>query len=78
MQLLFYLYKLKKAGILAKGELLIPKEKKKFEVELTPLAEKELLQAIDDIKKIIELPDPPKPLPTKFCKKCSYYEFCFA
>jgi len=35
MQLAFYLYNLKKRGVDAKGELLIPKERKRIPVELT-------------------------------------------
>ena len=78
MQLAFYLKELKKRGILAKGELLIPKEKKRFEVELTDEIEKELESAIADIKRIILLDKPPEVIKNKFCEKCSYFEFCFS
>ncbi len=78
MQLAFYLKELKKRGILAKGELLIPKEKKRFEVELSDEIEKELESAIADIKRIILLDKPPEVIKNKFCNKCSYFEFCFS
>ena len=78
MQLGFYLMQLKKQGIFAKGELLIPKEKKRFKVELTEEVEKELEKAISEIKKIISLEKPPSPEKNQFCRNCSYYEFCFA
>ncbi len=78
MQLAFYLRELKKRGIFAKGELLIPKEKKRFKVELTEEVEKELEKAISEIKKIISLEKPPSPEKNQFCRNCSYYEFCFA
>lgn len=39
MQLLFYFYKLKELGVDARGELLIPKERKKIDVELDKAAE---------------------------------------
>ncbi len=42
MQLLFYLYKLKEREIEAKGELLIPKERKKISVELDKAAEEKI------------------------------------
>ncbi|MDP3013160.1 MAG: Dna2/Cas4 domain-containing protein [Candidatus Subteraquimicrobiales bacterium] len=49
MQLAFYLYRLKQAGIEAKGELLIPKEKKKIPVTLNSNTEKELEEAMEEI-----------------------------
>ncbi len=78
MQLAFYLYELKKHGIIAKGELLVPKEKKREEVILTPELENEIIKAIKNIKKIVSLEKPPPVEKNKFCLKCSYYEFCFS
>jgi len=78
MQLAFYLRELKKQGIFAKGELLIPKEKKRFKVELTDEIEKELEKAISEIKKIISIEKPPHPEKNQFCRNCAYYEFCWS
>jgi len=78
MQLAFYLMQLKKQGIFAKGELLIPKEKKKIKLVFTKELEKELEEAISEIKKIILFDKPPPPEKNKFCKNCSYYEFCWS
>ncbi|RKX55917.1 MAG: CRISPR-associated protein Cas4 [Thermotoga sp.] len=78
MQLLFYLYQLKKNGIEAKGELLIPKERKKESVILTAEAEKELEEAFAEIQRIISLPIPPPLHKTRFCRACAYKDFCFA
>ncbi len=78
MQLLFYLHKLKKSGIEAKGELLIPKEHKKEKVELTEEEEKKIIKAIEEAKKIISMPEPPPFKKNRFCKNCSYKDFCFS
>ncbi len=78
MQLAFYLYRLKEMGIDAKGELLVPREKKKVYVELDGEIEKELQRAFSDIENIISKETPPKPEKNKFCGKCAYREFCWA
>ncbi|GAB5047036.1 CRISPR-associated protein Cas4 [Thermodesulfovibrio sp. TK110] len=78
MQLAYYLMRLKKLGIHAKGILLFPKEKKKIEVTLTEKLEHELIEAQKEIKRIIALPMPPEAKMIKFCKKCGYQEFCWS
>ena len=78
MQLLFYLYQLKKTGIEAKGELLIPKERKKIPVELTEDKGKELEKAFADIKEILKMDTPPLLRRIPFCRNCAYNEFCWA
>ena len=78
MQICYYLMKLKALGILAKGVLLFPKEKKRIEVDLTPEIEEELKNAIADIKAISEKDLPPPAKKVKFCSKCGYREFCWA
>jgi len=78
MQLLFYLYELKNMGINLKGELLVPKERKKEEIELTPDKEEEVKNAIKEIKNIIRKETPPQANKIKFCRNCAYNEFCWA
>lgn len=77
MQLLFYLYQLKKEGIDAQGELLIPKEKKKISVELTDELIEKLKTAIAEIGEIISKEEPPLPKKIPFCRNCAYREFCW-
>jgi len=77
-QLLFYLSELKKAGIIAKGELLFPKEKKKESVALDDETELKLQQITDDIEKIIIEEKAAQPLWNKYCKNCAYNEFCWS
>ena len=77
MQLLFYLYKLKQKGTKVKGELLIPREKKKIELKLTDEIETKIINTIKKIREIIKNPTPLPLIKTKFCNKCAYREFCW-
>jgi len=77
MQLAYYLYRLKETGAEGKGELLIPKERKRIKVELTPELESELEEASSSIKEIISREKPPEPVKIRFCNHCAYKEFCW-
>jgi CRISPR-associated exonuclease Cas4 len=77
MQLAYYLYQLKKHSISARGELLIPKEKKKISVELTDELIEALKTAIAEIREIISKEEPPLPKKIPFCRNCAYREFCW-
>ncbi len=80
-QVLLYLYKLKQKGVDKKGKIeFIEKnrQKKKIHyVELDEMNEKELLKILEEIKMLINQPQPPEPIFEKKCKKCAYYEYCF-
>jgi len=78
MQLLYYLYRLKKMGVNAKGELLIPRERKKIKVELNDESEKEIIETVRSIRKIIDSESPPQPVRIKYCGRCAYRYFCWA
>ena len=77
MQLLFYLYKLKQKSIEAKGELLIPKEKRKILIKLDDKSVDMIEKAVVEINNIINMEKPPPVVKTNYCKKCAYYEFCW-
>lgn len=77
MQIAFYLYKLRKKGMDTKGELLIPKEKKKIPVELSPNIENELEKAFQNIREVVSQEKPPEPVKIRFCRNCAYREFCW-
>lgn len=77
-QLLFYLLQLKEMGIEAKGELMVPEEKHKYEVVLTPENESELKGVINDIERIIAEDCPPPATKMKYCRNCAYNEFCWS
>jgi len=76
-QTLYYLYRLKEYGIIAKGEILIPKERKRIEVSLDTAAEEKLLRALEEMRRIIEAEKPPLPVRIPFCRRCAYKEFCW-
>lgn len=78
MQLLFYLYNLKQQGIIARGELRFPEQKRIEPVELTADNEKELVTALDAIRSIIQQSIPPTTERNKYCAKCAYQELCWA
>jgi len=77
MQLTYYLWRLEQMSIEAKGELLIPKERKRIPVELTEELQHELEGAMEDIQVIIALETPPPPVHSRFCRNCAYAEFCW-
>lgn len=78
-QMLYYLYYLKnEKGIeSAEGQINYPTKRKIVKVKLTPEKELELKVILQEIKKIISAPIPPKPEKKKYCRKCSYFEFCW-
>ncbi|AUG56932.1 CRISPR-associated protein Cas4 [Acetivibrio saccincola] len=78
MQLLFYLYEIRKTSADTKGILLIPEEKKREEVILDEESEEKLEKAIEDIKKIVSMEKPPKAEKIKYCRNCAYSEMCWA
>jgi len=78
MQLLYYLFYLKQLGISKKGTINYVKEKKVVEVELTEEDEKEIKTALIDIKEILMMKKPPEVKKLPYCKKCAYYEYCYA
>jgi len=78
MQLIFYLYQLRNNGIEAKGELLIPEERKRIPVELTEELERVLLEDMRHIREIISQDVPPEAKKIRFCRNCAYNDFCWA
>ncbi len=76
MQVIYYLYYLKKRGIEARGVIDYPRARRRVEVELTPEDEREIEETLRDIERIVEGPAPP-PRKKGICRKCAYYEFCF-
>ena len=77
IQLLYYLYYLKRLGIEKKGIINYPRMKRREEVILTPSAEKEVEDALRKVQEIVSMDKPP-PLERKpYCSKCAYYELCW-
>jgi CRISPR-associated exonuclease Cas4 len=80
VQLLYYIFYLKNEKGIENVEGIInyPSKRKIVRVELTPEKEIELQNILKKIKEIILLPQPPKPEKKKYCRKCSYFEFCWS
>jgi len=78
MQLSYYLLELKRHGLVGKGVLMIPKEKKRIEVELTKELEDKLRAIEEDIIRLVQREKPIPAARIKFCKTCAYSEFCWS
>lgn len=80
-QLLYYIYVLKKKGIMRKGKLeFIEKnksERKIVYVELTETEESRLKEIIQEINCLLAEDETPGLLNKPTCKKCAYYEYCY-
>ena len=79
-QVLLYLYKLRKKGIVRKGRVQYHEKSKNTKTEILELDEvneAELLKVLEEITTLINQPFPPTPQFEKKCKKCAYYEYCF-
>ncbi len=76
MQVLYYIYYLKKRGINVEGVIDYPKQRRRERVILKSEDEREMERVLEDIEKVVSGPMP-KPKRKKICKKCAYYEFCF-
>ena len=78
-QLLYYMHYLKKEKDIPNtiGYLNYPNIREKIKVELTDEKESQIEEVLDDIHNIINS-DIPKPKKSRICRKCAYFEFCFA
>lgn len=78
-QLLYYMYYLKNEKDIDNtvGYLNYPSLRKEIKIELTEDKEVQLEEILEDIANIINS-DIPKPKKTRICRKCAYFEFCFA
>jgi CRISPR-associated exonuclease Cas4 len=79
MQLLYYLWYLKKvAGVEREGVLAHPTEKEREEVKLTEENEEKVEEAIRGIHEIVNSETPPPAEEKPFCDSCAYYDFCWS
>ncbi len=78
MQIGYYLFYLKQMGIDKKGVISYPRLRKSREVVLTDELISELKEAIRGIEEVLKMPSPPAAERKPYCRKCAYFEFCFA
>jgi len=77
-QLYYYLYYLKhEKGVIAKGKIVYPKERKTEILELTEDVEREIEEILKGIEEVAMMKKPPPPKRKPYCKRCSYYELCW-
>lgn len=78
-QLKYYIYTLYKRGVnCSSGTLHYPTSMRKVEVNLSEKDVKLLDKATQDIENILAQDKPPDRLDKKFCKKCAFFDFCYA
>lgn len=77
-QLLYYLFYLKQKGVEGlTGQIDYPKLRQTQTVELTQEKEQELIAALAEMKRIVELPRAPQIELMKICRVCAYAELCW-
>ena len=78
LQLGYYLWRLAEEGMEASGEILVPEERKREMLELTPELRAEVEALVAKIEALVREPAPPPAKKIPFCKKCAYAEFCWS
>lgn len=76
-QVAYYLYYLKKRGVMLKGEIRFPREKRKESVELDERLEEFVEDCLRKIWEILRREKPPSQERGRTCRSCSYEEFCW-
>lgn len=77
MQLLYYLYYLGEKGVRCRGVISYPKLRRKKKVLLTEENKEKLVSALEDIRRVVSMDKPPRPVRRQFCRRCAYLELCF-
>ncbi|MBX6764234.1 MAG: CRISPR-associated protein Cas4 [Rubrobacteraceae bacterium] len=78
LQVGYYLLRLREEGIEASGEILVPKERFREEVELTPRLEEAVRETVKKLEQLLVRPLPPPAERIRYCSKCAYAEFCWS
>jgi len=76
-QIKYYLYYFKKVGIDVEGIIDYPKLRRRERIVLDDNDISRIQTILDDFSTILKLTKPPPVLNKPYCKKCSYYEFCY-
>jgi CRISPR-associated exonuclease Cas4 len=78
LQLGYYLWRLEREGLEASGEILVPEERKREVVELTPELREEVESTVEEIEALLQRTSPPPAEKIRYCRKCAYAEFCWS
>ncbi|MCX7759392.1 MAG: CRISPR-associated protein Cas4 [bacterium] len=76
-QLKYYLYYFKQIGIEIEGIIDYPKIRRRERIALTEEDISKIGGILFDIQNIVDEDTPPPIIHKPYCKKCSYYEFCY-
>lgn len=78
MQLLYYLYYLKRKGVEGlRGQIDYPRLRETRTVELTPELEREIEDAVSEMERVVSASTPPEVEWMKICRSCSYADLCW-
>lgn len=75
-QLYYYLYLLKQAGINKKGKLIFLEDKEEEVLVLNNKIEDEIERILKDIQFISSSLEPPEKAKKRYCKNCTFEEYC--
>ncbi|MCX8082434.1 MAG: CRISPR-associated protein Cas4 [bacterium] len=74
----FYIYKLQRTGVeCTRGIIHYPKLMKKIEVILKDEDRRNIENAEENIKEIMDLSKPPEVVKKPYCRNCAYFELCY-
>jgi CRISPR-associated exonuclease Cas4 len=77
LQLGYYLWRLERMGVKARGVIAVPREKRKIPVSLDDDLRSRVMSALREISSICSEPLPPPPVKIPFCRRCAYRDFCW-
>ncbi|HOV09222.1 MAG: hypothetical protein BWY23_01937 [Spirochaetes bacterium ADurb.Bin218] len=76
-QIKYYLYYLKNIGIEIEGIIDYPKLKRRERISLSESDVLRIEAILEDVEKLKQMKLPPSIINKPYCKKCSYFEFCY-
>lgn len=77
-QLQYYLFRLEQTGVKhPTGVIEYPRQRKTREVSLSEEVRKDIAGWLDEIKRIVELPNCPALVRKPYCRNCAFQDFCF-
>jgi CRISPR-associated exonuclease Cas4 len=76
LQLGYYLWRLERMGVKARGVIAVPREKKN-PVILDDDLRSRVMSALREIYSLCSEPLPPPPVKIPFCRRCAYRDFCW-
>lgn len=77
-QVKYYLFYLEQKGLMGvTAEINYPLLRKKMEILLNDEDRLKMIEVLDGIGKIMRKSKPPEKIDKRFCRKCSYFEFCW-